>query len=1315
MSRGCPWLGCLALVLLAARAPADDTVARTVLPGESPSAAQRLETARKLARDRQYAEAVDEYQRLLEEAGDKLAPLGEQHLVQVRWLCHLDLAALPAEALRLYRNRVDAQARKWFEQGAANRDVALLRRVVDEAFCSRYGEQALDLLGDLAFERGRFVEAERWWLRLTPPGRDAGAAVPLDLFFPDARVDPARARAKQLLARLFLPESEVSRADLGTALRAYGGQHADATGPLAGRTGKYADTLQELLEQRTGLLPEAPAWSSFGGGPARSLVLPRERSDPNRLTRLVRRWRVNLQTGTPLQDDDPLPGRAPSTAAARSLAFHPLVADGQVLVADGRKVTAYDLRTGRGSDWYDAGPGNGAARLPAAPDLRYTLTVADACVFTRLGVQGIDPGRQGNGDSAVVCLSLKPDARGKRLRWLARPEGDNRARPVFEGTPVAGDGRVYVAASRLAGGRTVTAVSCYPVHAEGTPPLRWRQDVCETTESNGKEQVRYRHHLLTLAGSNVVYCSHSGAVVALDAVTGRHAWARRYPSRGLVRDDKPSPRDLTPPVYAAGRLFVAPADDDRLLCLDPATGQLLWQRDGIEVVQLLGVGRGRLVFTTPQGIRAVSAATGDDRDGWAQPDVGELPPFGRGFLAGDLVFWPTRHKLYVLDQADGRQPDDLYPGPWQDIPPGNLVYGDGCLVVAGEEALSAYVPPSWLRAEREGEVRQQPRSAAAHYQLAVAAADDGHENLALAELNRAETLAAPGECWQGEALRALTQRVRQAVLLGRADRAAAERRWEEAAAALRQAADKGPVGERLEALRQEAGVWERAGQPARATAVWQDVLRDPVLRAGRLADAQGNRQDAGLFAARRLEEPAGGTRPDSRAPRNERTAPPDLELPLLRAWHVPLTGEEALLPLHGAEGGAVLFARGRTLVRRDPTTGRETGSNILPFVPVWAGGCADRLIVAGPGGVAALPRDGGAGLWSFPASTGGPLSDFQLTATRLFCLQGGRLVALDPETGWVEWSAAAPSAELHLPDPSGRFLAWRAGVDRVVAQTAGGKLWVLDGRTGKRRHELPTGRAPWPRAPVFLDPERVGLVTDPRTVVLLDVAGGKELARPPLTAPTTLSGRPPFLVGGPGALLLVVDRNFGPTLRRLDPNTGKALWPEERLLGADPVAEDGVALDGEAVYGASGDALSAHALANGELLWRFSLPGGRHPWRLLLARSDVIAWPADVGLRRLRYGGCAGGFGLTVDFAARECRALGVPLLFIDRRTGRLVQCLHLHAPSPGLVVEGPSPGERPWLPQLRLEEPALAVQVSAHGVVATFPGRAWGRSATEP
>jgi outer membrane protein assembly factor BamB len=1162
--------------MLVASARADETLTRTVLSGDSPSAALRLESARKLARGGQFAEAIDEYQRLLEEAGDKLAPLNEREFVQVRWLCHLDLAALPADGLRLYRNRVDAQARKWFEQGAATREVALLRRVVDDAFCSRVGDRALDVLGDVAFERGQFIEAGRWWSRLVRPVDAPRAVHTLDLVYPDSQLDAARTHAKQVLARLFQSEAEVSDAALRETLEAYRRLHPDAAGALAGRTGKYVETLQALLEQRSNLAPEAPAWTSFAGGPGRNLVLPPEPGDPNRLTRLVRRWRFNLATRAPVDDMEQL-DQERSSAAARSLAFAPLFVGDQVLVADARYVTAYDLHTGRSTVWFDLAAEHGGANpdlsLPAHADLRYSLTLADGCVFARLGTQCLGPDRRANEcESFLACLTIKPNARGEHLRWLARPDTGNREGAVFEGAPLVADGRVYVATTRFGGGRNVTAISCYPVQADGTPPQRWRQDVCETPEPNAKEE-RCRHHLLTLAGPNVVYCSHSGAVVAVDAVTGRHVWARRYPSRGLTVDDQPSPRDLVPAVHAGGRLFVAPADYDRIQCLDPATGQLLWERDKIEVVHLLGVARGRLIFTTPQGIRAVNATTGADRDGWVEPDIGDLPPFGRGFLAGGLVFWPTRHKLYVLSQTDGQQPDDLHPGPWQDIPAGNLAYGDGCLAVAGNEVLTTYVPPAWPRSERVKDGREQPS-------------------------------------------------VR-------------------------------PV----------------------------PVQTNPEV-------------------------------PRTETSRVESAAPADLPLPLLDAWQITLAPGECLLPAHpdGSRTDAVLSARAQELNRRDLSTGRVRWSQSLPFVPEWAGQHADTMVAAGPGGVGCLRLDDGAVRWSYHPPERQSLGDFRLTATHLFCLlDGRRLIALDLLTGTVAWTVAAPSAALRLPYPSGHFLTYQAGPDCVVAQTAGGKLWVLDRRTGSRRHQFLTTRAPWPQPPLFLGAGQVCLVTEPHTVFLLDPAAGKELARPPLLAPTTLTGRASLVAGNGDILLLVTDRNIGPTLQRLDGRTGNALWPDERLLGNVSVAPGGMTFDHEAVYCVSGGVLSALALADGKLIWKVALPEAGRNWQVLRTADHLVAYPADVGARTLACRALFGSLTLLEAFPPPGGSSAGVPVLFCDPKTGQLIQRLNLLCAARAIAWGCWRPGEF-LLPQFRLDKPALLLQLSARGLVAAVPGRAWGR-----
>src|SRR5262249_41311219 len=204
----------------------------------------------------------------------------------------------------------------------------------------------------------------------------------------------------------------------------------------------------------------------------------------------------------------------------------------------------------------------------ARPDLRYSLSVSGDRAFVRMGTQGLGPviyqtinGKvvtvQGKpvvipdeSNSFLVCLSLKPGAK-RREEWSASAKLLPLDAPQrFEGAPLVHDGRVYIVHSRFESDRTVSAIVCYPMDRGKE---LWRREVCDTKTApvHSLEERRLRHYLLTLAGGNVVYCSHSGAIVAVDAASGKRAWAVRYPSRGLETEDgDPSPRDLAPCVYA---------------------------------------------------------------------------------------------------------------------------------------------------------------------------------------------------------------------------------------------------------------------------------------------------------------------------------------------------------------------------------------------------------------------------------------------------------------------------------------------------------------------------------------------------------------------------------------------------------------------------------------------------------------------------------------------------------------------------------------------------------------------------------------------
>src|SRR5262249_61016347 len=112
--------------------------------------------------------------------------------------------------------------------------------------------------------------------------------------------------------------------------------------------------------------------------------------------------------------------------------------------------------------------------------------------------------------------------------------------------------------------RATTGLVCFDA---ATGAVRWRQEICETSAIDPK-QPRYWRPLVTLAGPEVVYCTQTGVIGALDAESGNRVWAVRDRTRALTNAaGDPSPRDLSPCLYDSGRVCVAPAGYDRLLCL----------------------------------------------------------------------------------------------------------------------------------------------------------------------------------------------------------------------------------------------------------------------------------------------------------------------------------------------------------------------------------------------------------------------------------------------------------------------------------------------------------------------------------------------------------------------------------------------------------------------------------------------------------------------------------------------------------------------------------------------------------------------------
>jgi cellulose synthase operon protein C len=860
-------------------------------PDSSENAETLLRNAAGHARDGQWGEAIDIYQRVIQQFGDKVAklprddPAGDPGaesvlFVDLRQFCQRSLAALPAEARAVYRGRVDAQAERWYRQGAERRDRSLLRRVVEQAFCSSWGDDALDLLGDLAFEDGRFDEALSHYRRLVAdrPNDRTG------LVHPDPGVDLARVAAKKLLCRAAMGEAP-DRA----AVEALAASYPGAKGSLAGRSGPYAEIVAESLKADHLAPPAGPdgRWPTFAGAPTRTKVVP----GPIDVGSM--QWQVPLDPYDPSNRIRhggfgggrmariPMPTRP--VEENRLLRYHPIVLGDQVVVCDENKIFAYDLngrpegqpgapsgsiREAWKHDEQSDGP---QAASPFATLDRFTLTAFGDRIYARMGPTPTQVFwmRGGIGGGATTPNAIVAVDRGTdgKLLWARkasevplpkRPAADATTRGVgFEGTPVADASGVYVA---MTDRRELTATYVVCLDAETGAPRWVRYLGAASTDADniggfggfggmgmgGMSPILndFGHRLLSLDGPTVYYQTNLGAVAALDAETGSIRWVATYPR--LDRDGGAAhDRDLNPAIVHDGRVIVAPDDAPAIYAFDAASGRLVWKTDPIpdevKLAHLLGVAKGRLVAT---GNRVLLFDVKDGKLVRSWPDGGTaLEGYGRGLLAGDKIYWPTRDEIHVLDQATGlrSEPPIRLQATFQ-TGGGNLAVGDGFLIVAQADALVVFCQNSRLIQRYRDEIARAPDQAANYYRLAQAAEATGQDELALESLGDAMARARPSETIDGQPMPEATRDHRYRLLVKLAGKARAAKDWETAVRRLEEASSSARSGrDQLSARLTLADVLLERGAPRLAVETLQDLLASDRLRPLSVAAEDGRR------------------------------------------------------------------------------------------------------------------------------------------------------------------------------------------------------------------------------------------------------------------------------------------------------------------------------------------------------------------------------------------------------------------------------------------------------------------------------------------
>ena len=687
------------------KSPGHFELSETVRLDEADSSILKaLERVKAHLADKQWDEAIDTLTSVMESSGGKLIGVTRSRFMSVRDYCHLQLGLLPPPARAVYCGRVDAQAKQIYEEGIARRDGRRLTELLDQSFTCSWGDRALAALGEMALESGDTAAARAYWEKILPFRATAGEPVTW-LSVPQTKLELASIRARLVLVSILEGSTDRAKEELAALARL----HPQARGRLGGVEVNYVQALQTMLTESAQwpAVPISDDWTTFAGSALRNKTAPR----PAEVGPTV--WREPLPPCPPagqslfagISDERHLVTASSRFRVARiaedeasPLSNHPLVVGELALVNNQIEIRAQNLRTGKPA-WGHSNavifrdPFNESVhRHYNPPDClgtaRFTMTVHGRRLLARMGPAATSRPRETTnpaGPSYLVCLDLQ--AEGRLLWKLPAEEGW-----AFEGAPVTDGENLYVA-MRRSDVQPHLHVACFDVE---TAQPRWRQFVCAAETPAKGLFCETTHNLLTLHRETLYYNTGAGAIASLSTRDGRLLWVTLYP-RVLQGDRlKPEPhtfRDLTPGLFDRGTLLVAPADSRRILALDAATGQVLWQTgpETQDAIHLLGIAGDCLIASGSKlyWIHLKDPLAGRVRQVW--PEGPDKLGFGRGVLAGESVWWPTREKILRFDASSGRLHQEI-PLASRGLSGGNLVVSGGYILVAGSKEWFALGP-----------------------------------------------------------------------------------------------------------------------------------------------------------------------------------------------------------------------------------------------------------------------------------------------------------------------------------------------------------------------------------------------------------------------------------------------------------------------------------------------------------------------------------------------------------------------------------------------------------------------------------------------
>jgi outer membrane protein assembly factor BamB/tetratricopeptide (TPR) repeat protein len=764
-----------------------------VLPTDR-QARRRIEAAEDYVKAKDWAAVVRIVQPLLETVEDVLIPDPRQkddrpaRWVSLRGEADRILMGLPEEGRKYYEHIQGQKAAVLLKTAREANDVRVFADVAQRYAHTSAGAQALDHLATAHLDRGQTAEAAecyRWLLR-----------------------QPIDRLEDHTLFRACLAVHLANDA----ALEEKTWKRLSAQAPNGVKIGEKVVGLESLRqEMRRVALSGANRvdWTQLRADTQRS----GQQSGDMPLLRPS--WRTNTAGGALSREylmgaagtvDAPIAETVPM--------FHPLAIGDRIICRGHGGIDALDLSTGR-PVWHVATP-LGLDGLLSKPATKVTVDHwlpqrADARALIRqnsaLGTLSSD----GNRVYAVEDLALppppalfapasQPGGRAMGLLGLGGggigaqgpgvPEGPAPAQPVramgplkdyfyhnklraidlasgrvlwetggrggkspvndayFFGPPLPSGGLLYAVYEKKG---DVRLACLHP----NTGQVLWTQLLASTRDEMLFDPTRRCLAAPPALADGILICpTNCGALVGIDLLGRRLAWAFAYPRRGVGVDPtlaNPATGEMplatiagplwqaAAPVIHRGKVIYTPPDADVICCVNLRDGEKVWQAARLDDLYLGGVENNRVLLVGRNACRALDLA--DGREVWQQT-TGQ--PSGVGVASSSTYYLPLRKGAVVALEIETGRLLAAGPGASGEVP-GNLIFHQGAIVSQTSTEIVAYPQVTAKLAELDKHLSQQPADSEAQLERASLRLSQGQPQSALTDLRAvlARQVAAP--------------------------------------------------------------------------------------------------------------------------------------------------------------------------------------------------------------------------------------------------------------------------------------------------------------------------------------------------------------------------------------------------------------------------------------------------------------------------------------------------------------------------------------------------------------------------------------------